>query len=198
MSSPSGMDDYLARIERHFGLRRGGRLLLSPRDWQLVAGWHERGVPLPVVLRGINRAFDRFEANRRSDRINSLSYCAQQVDEVWEEERERAAEEGNAARGDGGALEGPAERLRASAEACAAAAQGADRADGPAELLRQTASELALLADRLTSGDAGAREVDARCLELEGELREVCPELFEKSAVPDGAPGLEPFSPWSV
>lgn len=190
------MEEYLARIERHFGLRRGGRLLLSPRDWQQVEEWHERGLPLPVVLRGINRAFDRFHASRRSDRINSLSYCAQHVEEAWEQERERAAMEGGAAREDDRVLEGPVEHLRRVAKRCRAEAESRD--GDFRERLVAAAVRLGELAEGLADDELGAREVDARAIELEAELRDADPELFESRDPDRPSEGLPGFSPWSL
>jgi hypothetical protein len=81
-------DDYFRQIERHFGIRRGGPLLLSPRDWQIVERWHDRGISLDAVLRGINRALDRFDAgDAPKAKVNSLSYCKQQVEAAWQEQR---------------------------------------------------------------------------------------------------------------
>jgi hypothetical protein len=75
-----GEDEYFAQIERQFGVRRGGPLMLSPRDWQRIEGWQREEIPLEVVLRGINRAFDHFEASAgKTRRINSLSYCEPHV-----------------------------------------------------------------------------------------------------------------------
>jgi hypothetical protein len=49
---------YVEAIERAFGARRGAEHSLSPRDFALVHGWHEAGVPLAIVLVAIDLAFD--------------------------------------------------------------------------------------------------------------------------------------------
>ena len=72
--------DYFNAIEEAFSRRRGAPLLLSPRDWALIGEWQRRGIPLRIVLQGIENCFDTFE--RRSPgarRINSLTYCRQEV-----------------------------------------------------------------------------------------------------------------------
>jgi len=72
--------DYFNAIEEAFGRRRGAPLLLPPRDWALIAEWQRRGIPLRIVLQGIENSFDSFE--RRAPgarRINSLTYCRQEV-----------------------------------------------------------------------------------------------------------------------
>lgn len=165
-------EEYFARIEEHFGRRRGGPLVLSPKDWQLVERWYSEGVPVAVVLRGINRAFDRFRhSGPRSDRINSLRYCRQHVEETWEEHRDaRAARRRD---DDGAATEEAVEHLGAAAEACRAAAGTADHEDARAALSR-VADELEGLARRVGQGEIGPRRIDeeARVLEemLEAEL----------------------------
>jgi hypothetical protein len=73
-------DPYLLAIEETFNRRRKAPHLLSPRDWALADAWRKSGVPLRIVLQGIENCFDAFE--RRSPgarRINSLSYCRQEV-----------------------------------------------------------------------------------------------------------------------
>lgn len=72
---------YFTEIEEHFQRARGtGLFLMSPLDWALAESWKNSGVPLEAVLRGIDAAFARWRSRRqRSQRINSLAYCAQAV-----------------------------------------------------------------------------------------------------------------------
>ena len=80
MSRPADLDTYYRTIEEEFNRRRGAPMLLSPRDWSLIGSWRESGVPLRIVLQGMNNAFDAFERRRpAARRINSLSYCRQEV-----------------------------------------------------------------------------------------------------------------------
>lgn len=191
--------DYLERIERHFGLRRGGSIVLSPRDWKLVQDWQEKGIPAEVVMRGINRAFDHFAAaGPRPDRINSLSYCRQHVEAAWEEHRELAASAG-AGTGPGesgtGSLDDAFDHLRAAAERCREAASS--REGTPlAEELESIAAELEKLAARARAGEGGVRDVDAEAVALEERLRQHSPDLF--LATDRTAPELPPFSPWAA
>jgi hypothetical protein len=80
MTDEGPPDAYYRAIEEAFVRRRGASMLLSPRDWALIGGWRQDGIPLKIVLQGIDNVFDAFE--RRSPgsrRINSLSYCRQEV-----------------------------------------------------------------------------------------------------------------------
>ncbi|HET8946383.1 MAG TPA: hypothetical protein VFQ07_05330 [Candidatus Polarisedimenticolia bacterium] len=79
-SDPGPEDPYLLAIEETFNRRRGAPHLLSPRDWALADSWRKTGVPLRLVLQGIENCFDAFERRAPGPRrINSLSYCRQEV-----------------------------------------------------------------------------------------------------------------------
>ena len=72
---------YFTEVEDHFRRARNSPLhSLSPRDWTLLEGWRDAGVPLDAVLKGIDSAFRKYHAGRRRfSTINSLSYCAHEV-----------------------------------------------------------------------------------------------------------------------
>ena len=72
--------NYFTEIEEHFQRRRGTALLLSTLDWALIETWKEAGIPLAAVARGIDEAFDRYDARpTKTRKVNSLAYCAQEV-----------------------------------------------------------------------------------------------------------------------
>jgi hypothetical protein len=78
--------NYFTEVEDEFVRRRGRHLLVSPIDWALVESWKDAGIPLTVVIRGISRAFDAFEARPKQFRkINSILYCEQAVEETYAE-----------------------------------------------------------------------------------------------------------------
>jgi len=86
--------NYFTEIEDRFQQRRGALLLLSTLDWALIETWREAGIPLEAVLRGIDAAFDKYEARQkrgRMRRINGLAWCAQAVMVAAEELREASA-----------------------------------------------------------------------------------------------------------
>jgi hypothetical protein len=86
--------NYFTEIEERFQQRRGAILLLSTLDWALIEMWREAGIPLEAVLRGIDAAFDKYEARQkraRMRRINGLAWCAQAVMVAAEEMHEAAA-----------------------------------------------------------------------------------------------------------
>ena len=82
------MSDYFLEIEGHFALRRNTPFILSAKDWALMKGWQEDGIPLPVVIEAIDLVFERNETSGRKKTISSLSYCKHAVKELWEERRD--------------------------------------------------------------------------------------------------------------
>jgi hypothetical protein len=91
-AAPAAMNHfaYFSEIEEHFSRRRGTLLLLSTLDWALIETWRDAGVPLEAVLRGIDNAFDRYEARShkaggRVRKVNGLAWCAQAVMQAAEE-----------------------------------------------------------------------------------------------------------------
>jgi len=86
--------NYFTEIEERFQRRRGAILLLSTLDWALIETWQDAGIPLEAVLRGIDAAFDKYEARQkrgRMRRVNGLAWCSQAVMEAAEELREASA-----------------------------------------------------------------------------------------------------------
>jgi hypothetical protein len=82
---------YFSEIEEHFQRRRGSILICSPLDWALMETWKEAGIPLEAVLRGIDAAFERYERRAKKTRkVNSLTYCQQEVLAAAEEMLEAA------------------------------------------------------------------------------------------------------------
>ncbi len=78
--------NYFTEIEEQFQRCRGTPALLSTLDWALIESWKEAQWPLPAVLAGIERAFEKYNARpRRGRRINGLAYCAQAVTEAVEQ-----------------------------------------------------------------------------------------------------------------
>lgn len=87
--------NYFTDIETRFQQRRGSILMLSTLDWALIETWREAGVPLEAVLRGIDSAFDKHEAQRarstrRQRKVNGLAWCSQAVLEAVEQSRDAA------------------------------------------------------------------------------------------------------------
>ena len=79
--------NYFTEIEERFQQRRGTLLMLSTLDWALIETWREAGLPIEAVLRGIDSAFDKYDAKAmrgkgRVRKVNGLGWCAQSVMEA--------------------------------------------------------------------------------------------------------------------
>jgi hypothetical protein len=123
--------NYYTEIEEHFWKKRGAHLLVSPLDWAIVETWQKAGIPLNVVLRGIDRAFESWARSKRAAggrQLKSLAYCVDAVLDAAEEAAEAAAGSGPELKRSGPApepfsrvelrkyLERNVARLRATAE----------------------------------------------------------------------------------
>jgi len=120
--------NYFTEIEERFQQRRGSMLMLSTLDWALIETWKDAGIPLEAVLRGIDAAFDRYDARpSKTRKVNSLAYCAQEV-LAAAEEMTQAAEGASAAQSEprdtGFAPPQVAEYLLANAERLETALSG--------------------------------------------------------------------------
>jgi hypothetical protein len=87
--------NYFTEIEERFQQRRGSLLMLSTLDWALIETWRDAGVPLEAVLRGIDEAFDKYDAKAlrakgKARKVNGLAWCAQSVMEAVEQAKEAA------------------------------------------------------------------------------------------------------------
>jgi hypothetical protein len=77
--------NYFTEIEDAFSRRRGKHLFVSPLDWSLMETWKDRGIPLHIVLRGVERSFDSYEAKPRRRSVKSLFYCQEEVEAQYAE-----------------------------------------------------------------------------------------------------------------
>jgi hypothetical protein len=81
--------NYFTEIERFFQTKRAAFTLLSTLDWVLIENWKDQGIPLDVVLKGIDRTFER---SRSKEKIGSLAYCAKAVAQICEESKDLRVE----------------------------------------------------------------------------------------------------------
>ncbi len=150
--------NYFTEIEEHFQRRRGSILLLSTLDWALIDTWREAGVPLAAVLRGIDAAFDKYEARQtkaRMRKVNGLAWCAQAVMEAVEAMQE-AAVGGAPVHGEAAGLE--QERI---AQHLHAAAATFTRAAAALPALHEIGNRLEQLAPQRLSNEELERHLSA-------------------------------------
>ena len=167
--------NYFTEIEERFQRRRGSLLMLSTLDWALIETWREAGLPLAAVLRGIDEAFDKYEARAmrakvRVRKVNGLAWCVQSVMAAVEAASE-AAVGGAAVAGAAGEMAERESGFEASPvarflERNAAAVEGAAAGLGaPADrVAREVAGRLRELAAEMTAGNGGDLEALDRTL----------------------------------
>ncbi|HEX8353904.1 MAG TPA: hypothetical protein VF611_13440 [Pyrinomonadaceae bacterium] len=83
--APLNYFNYFTEIEEAFIRRRGKHLLVSPLDWSLMESWKAMGIPLHVVLRGIEKSFDSYESRPRNRSVKTLFYCQEEVEAQFAE-----------------------------------------------------------------------------------------------------------------
>lgn len=132
---------YVAEVERAF-LRAVGRgIMLSPRDLDLVERWDRAGLPVEVVLAGIERAFD----GRPARPVRGLAYVVGAVEDAAKAWRARSVGGDRASSSTG--LAPAFERIGAALEAAEGMLGGAI-----ADTLRDTRRAVRQLADRSLAG----------------------------------------------
>ncbi|MEP6707704.1 MAG: hypothetical protein ABJC05_09300, partial [Pyrinomonadaceae bacterium] len=104
--------NYFTEIEDTFVRRREKHLLLSSMDWALIESWKEMGVPLHVALRGIEQAFDSYQAKPRKRSVKTLLYCQEEVEAQYAEWLESRVGAGEGEAGEIGADTGATEPAR--------------------------------------------------------------------------------------
>lgn len=140
--------NYFTEIEERFQQRRGSLLLLSTLDWALIETWREAGITLEAALRGIDAAFDKYDARQKRGqmrRVNGLAWCAQAVMDAAMEMKEAAAGSApieNAAHDSGFEHERVAAHLESAAAALDAATVATDGCAATAARLRALAAEV--------------------------------------------------------
>jgi len=193
--------NYFTEIEERFQQRRGSVLLLSTLDWALIETWREAGIPLEAALRGIDTAFDKYEARQkrgRMRRINGLAWCAQAV-------MDAAVELNEASAGTASATTAPSEsgfeheRIAAHLESAASSLDAAAVAPEPcaatAARLRELAAEVRASTQESAHVDLEALERSLTVLEekLFDALRAAAPEELLVSLKEHAARELAPY-----
>lgn len=96
-------DEYCRGLEAHLTRRNDGHLIrvVGPA-FEMVCGWHARGVPFKIACHGIDRTIDRYYAKGPRRRPVRIEYCEADVLDAFDEWRRavgvRTAAEADAAR----------------------------------------------------------------------------------------------------
>jgi hypothetical protein len=158
--------NYFTEIEDAFVRRRGKHLFLSPMDWALMETWQQQGIPLHIVLRGVEKSFDSYESRPRKRTVKTLLYCQEEVEAQyaeWVESRVGASAESPEPESDKTPFSFAAvsEHLQRSRNSLSELAKSRKQEDDLSEALTRAA---ALLAD-IEKDFASGATLDTRKLE---------------------------------
>jgi hypothetical protein len=158
--------NYFTEIEDTFVRRRGKHLFLSPMDWALMETWKQQGIPLHIVLRGIEKSVDSFESRPRKRTVKSLLYCQEEVEAQyaeWNDARLGApsATDNNSADKTPFSLEAISEHLQRNRDLLVETAAARQPEDDLSEAMTRAAALLSEIEQDLASGGT----LDTRKLE---------------------------------
>lgn len=164
--------NYFTEIEQRFQQRRGTLLLLSTLDWSLIEIWRDSGVPLEAVLRGIDAAFDKYDARKsRANvrRVNGLAWCAQEVMVAVEDMKEASTGAAKPSVSD------PApgfeqQRIARHLAGCAVQLRAAKLSDIAAQTASDTATRLDEMAQQIQTEAPDLEDLERNLTVLEEKL----------------------------
>lgn len=155
--------DYPAVIAEYFLGLRGAGLLLSPLDQEVVEEWERRGLPIPVVCRGLRRGVERLAEDRPPRPPRSLRALRFAVEDEWRAYRAGRVGEAPGPPGEAEAARARLERARALVAEAGRATRAAHR-DGYRAAWRALAAEGAHPGSPLERAEAAIATADARIL----------------------------------
>lgn len=160
--------NYFTEIEEHFVRSRARNLLLSPLDWCLIESWKESGIPLSVVLRGIDRSFQGSQ-KKGGKPPRTLFYCHPAVMEAFEEFKEGRVGASQDSEDETGAPDRA--RIAAYIESLLERLQSLPRAklSSEKEVLQRVTERLTFLHDQVTGEGARLQEIDRELIQA-GQL----------------------------
>jgi hypothetical protein len=84
----AAVEDYCRQVESYLCRKNDGHLIrIVGPAFEQVCGWAEKGVPLTVTMRGIDRYFDRYYAKGPRRRPVRVEFCEADVLDVFDEWR---------------------------------------------------------------------------------------------------------------
>ena len=89
--------DYCRQLESYLCRKNDGHLIrIVGPAFEQVCGWAERGIPLKLAMRGIDRYFERYYAKGPRRRPVRIEFCEADVLEVFDEWRRSVGVSGEA------------------------------------------------------------------------------------------------------
>lgn len=163
--------NYFTEIEERYQKRRGTALLLSTLDWALIETWKDAGIPLDAALRGIDAAFDSYDAKpvrAKTRKVNSLAYCSQEVLAAAEGLKEAATGASKKPQTEAPGME--AASVIAYLEQNAKKLESAALPESAARIAKDTASTLRADADRFAAKHIHLEDLERQLTVMEERL----------------------------
>jgi DNA-binding transcriptional regulator YhcF (GntR family) len=88
-------DDSIARMLDHYIARRGNGFNSSPNDLESVQELVNEGIPEASIILGIDKSFDNYKPKYPGQEIQSFSYCAKKIRDLFYQGRRMKVEEGH-------------------------------------------------------------------------------------------------------
>lgn len=152
---------YFQEIARAFFGHRGAPFVLSSRDMVTISSWEERGIPLRIVLEGMERAFEKYRKRAVGGRrMPSLSFCETEVVKSHGEHRDRGV--GRAEKGE--SREDKRKRIRAEVE------RFLKSMPRETDFLGEVYRDALVVLGRKEASEEALERLDARAEELIGRL----------------------------
>ena len=87
LAEPDG-EDYCRQLESYLCRKNDGHLIrIVGPGFEQVCGWAERGIPLTLAMRGIDRYFERYYSKGPKRRPVRIEFCEADVLDVFDEWR---------------------------------------------------------------------------------------------------------------
>jgi hypothetical protein len=83
-----GVEDYCRQLESYLCRKNDGHLIrIVGPAFEQVCGWAERGIPLTLAMRGIDRYFERYYSKGPRRRPVRIEFCEADVLDIFDEWR---------------------------------------------------------------------------------------------------------------
>lgn len=80
------IQEYTNRITEYFLHKKGEGLILSPKNWMIIEKWEKIGIPLHIVIHGIDKTFENLSAgDTQRKKIHYLAYCEPEILHLWKD-----------------------------------------------------------------------------------------------------------------
>jgi hypothetical protein len=200
--------EYCRHVEAYLCSKNHGHLIrIAGPSFDRVCGWATRGIPVRIVMGGIDRYVERYEAKGPRRRPVLIDFCEADIFDVFDEWRRAVGvaasgtaaqtpeDDGEAGRRKGPSLAGHLQRLIARLTSLRAGGRGAPEWQAELEAVVRELDSMAAGAKALRGEARGRaverlREIDRSLLEV---LRGCCKPIEIEEIGREAADELRPF-----